>query len=67
MDERVMLMWIEENLKPYLGTMPNSIVPIIFLDSNCCHMMGSVVHIVEELDCEVMHIPVSESLLVRGC
>ena len=57
MDELVMLIWIDIILKPYLLTAPENIVPIIFLDSYRCHMMGSVVRTIEELGCEVMHIP----------
>ncbi len=57
MDERVMLRWIEVVLKPYIETSPQDVVPIIFLDSYRCHMMGSVVQAIEELGCEVMHIP----------
>jgi hypothetical protein len=43
MDESVMLQWINVVLKPYISTAPDNAVPIIFLDSYRCHMMGSVV------------------------
>ena len=38
MDERVMLMWVEMVLKPYVDTAPENVVPLLFLDSYCCHM-----------------------------
>ena len=55
-----MLRWIASVLKPYVETSPPDVVPIIFLDSYRFHMMGAVVQAIEELGCEVMHIP-------RGC
>ena len=39
MDERVMLMWVDMVLTPYVDTAPEDVVPILFLDSYCCHMM----------------------------
>ena len=57
MDEKVMLMWVEKILKPYVMTAPDGIVPILFLDSYRCHMMASVVEAVQELGVEVEHIP----------
>ena len=60
MDERVMLMWVEMVLKPYVDTAPEYVVPILFLDSYRCHMMNSVVHAIQNLGVQVEHIP-------RGC
>ena len=58
MDEKVMLMWVEKILKPYVMTAPDGIVLILFLDSYWCHMMASVVKAVQELvGDEVEHIP----------
>ncbi len=57
MDERVMLLWIEKVLKPYVLDAPGHIVPIAFLDSYRCHMMESVVGKIQELGVEVEHIP----------
>ncbi len=57
MDERCMLAWIEKILRPYVETAPENIIPIIFLDSYRCHMMGSVVRAIEALGCEVQIIP----------
>ena len=31
MDERVMLMWVDMVLKPYVDTAPEDVVPILFL------------------------------------
>ena len=57
MDERVMLMWINMVLKQYVGTAPQNVVPLLFLDSYCCHMMNSVVNVIQDLGVEVEHIP----------
>ena len=57
MDEKVMLMWVEKVLKPYVLEAPDRIVPILFLDSHRCHMMASVVGKIQELGVEVEHIP----------
>ena len=43
MDEKVMLMWMQKVLKPYILTAPEHDVPILFLDSYRCHMMALVV------------------------
>jgi hypothetical protein len=57
MNERVMFRWIDVVLKLYVGTSLSDVVPIIILASYCCHMMGSVVQAIEELGCDVVHIP----------
>ena len=57
MDERVMLMWVEMVLKPYVDTALDNMVPILFLDSYHCHMMNSVVNAIQYLGVEVKHIP----------
>ena len=49
MDERVMLMWVDMVLKPYVDTAPEDVVPILFLDSYHCHMMNSVVNAIQDL------------------
>jgi hypothetical protein len=49
MDERVILMWLESVLQPYVSKAPEHIVPILFLDSYRCHMMSSVVNKIHEL------------------
>ena len=33
MDVRVMLMWVDMVLKPYVDTAPENMVPLLFLDS----------------------------------
>ena len=53
MDERVMLMWVDMVLKPYVDTAPDDMVPILFLESYCCHMMNSVVNAIQDLGVEV--------------
>lgn len=57
MDERCMLLWVEKVLKPYVELAPRGIVPILFLDSYRCHMMTSVVEVIQDLGVEVEHIP----------
>jgi hypothetical protein len=57
MDERVMLIWVDKILEPYVKTAPEGVRPILFLDSYRCHMMASVVHRVQDLGVEVHHIP----------
>lgn len=57
MDERVMVEWVDEVLEPYLATAPPGVVPVLFLDSYRCHMMASVVGRIQNLGCEVEHIP----------
>ncbi|KAI2495445.1 hypothetical protein MHU86_19077 [Fragilaria crotonensis] len=57
MDERVMHLWIERILKPYVDQAPPGIVPLLLLDSYRCHMMKSTVNAIEDLGVEVEHIP----------
>ena len=57
MDERVMLMWVDMVLKPYVDTAPDEVVPVLFLDSYRCHMMNSVVNAIQDLGVQVEHIP----------
>ncbi len=51
-----MLQWVDKVLSPYINIWPVHVVPVLLLDSYCCHMMGSVVKI-NELGVEVLHIP----------
>ena len=55
--KEVMLMWVEQVLGPYVSTAPDDVVPILFLDSYCCHMMASVVTRIQDLGVEVKNIP----------
>ena len=57
MDERVMLQWVEQILKPNPLTAPDNIFLLLLLDSYRCHMMASVLVKIEELGCEIVHIP----------
>ena len=57
MDEKVMLQWVEKILKPYVDDAPDGVIPILFLDSYHCHIMGSVVMAIQNLGVEVEHIP----------
>ena len=55
MDERVMLMWINMVVKPYVDAVLENVVPLLFLDY-WCHMMNSVVNAIQALGVEVEHI-----------
>ena len=57
MDERVMLRWVEDVLMPYVALTPPGIIPVILLDSYRCHITASVVNMIQDLGCEVVHIP----------
>jgi hypothetical protein len=59
MDERCMLIWVEQILSPYLvvNPPPPGIQPVILLDAYPCHMMASVVNKISDLGIEVIHIP----------
>jgi hypothetical protein len=57
MDEKVMHLWIDKMLKPFIDQAPPGIVPLLLLDSYRCHMMKSTVNAIEDLGVEVKHIP----------
>ncbi len=57
MDEAVMIVWVDDVLKPYVANAPDYIIPLLILDSYRCHMMASVVTRIQELGIEVKHIP----------
>ena len=57
MGEKVMLQWVEKILKPYVDDALDGVVPLLFLDSYHCHIMGSVVTAIQNLGVEVEHIP----------
>jgi hypothetical protein len=57
MDEEAMIVWVDQVLCPYIETAPAGILPILFLDSYRCHMMASVVDMIQHLGVEVKHIP----------
>ena len=57
MDERVMLHWVDEVIKPYMVTAPEDVVPVLLLDSYQCHIMALVVNKITKLGVEVIHIP----------
>ena len=49
MDKRVMLMWVNMVLKPYVDTAPENVVLLLFLDSHHCHMINSVVNAIQDI------------------
>jgi len=52
MDEDVMIAWVNDVLAPYVATAPDHVVPILILDMYQCHMMSSVVQMIQELGVE---------------
>ena len=56
MDKTVMIAWVEEVLEPYVPTALDHIIPILILDMYQCHMMASVVQMIQELGVEVKHV-----------
>lgn len=57
MDEPLMKVWVNKVLKPFVETAPPGIEPVLFLDSYRCHMMASVVSLIEDMGVQVEHIP----------
>ncbi len=57
MDEQVMIEWVNKVLAPYVATAPDHVVLILILDMYRCHMMASVVQMIQELGVKVQHIP----------
>jgi hypothetical protein len=57
MGEHVMMFWVENILKPYIESIPEHIIPILFLDSYRSHIMRSIINVIHELSCKVQHIP----------
>lgn len=51
-DERVMLYWVDNVLKPYVETAPVGVVPFLLLDKYKCHYQGSVSKAIEDLGVE---------------
>ena len=57
MDERVMQLWVRLVLKPYVEEAPPGVQSLILLDSYCCHMMASVVNVINDLGVQIETIP----------
>ena len=57
MDKHVMMLCIDQILEPYLATAPPHVQPILLFDLYKCHMMASVVSRIDQLGCQVEHIP----------
>ena len=57
MDKRVMVFWVVKVLKPYVESALEHVIPIIFLLSYRCHIMGLVVNAIQSMGCKVQHIP----------
>ena len=47
MDKEVMIAWVNKVLAPFVTTAPDHIVPVLILDMYQCHMMASVVQIIQ--------------------
>ena len=57
MDEACMLQWVNDILKPHVETAPLGVIPVLLFDSYMCHMMGSIVEAINNLEVQVEHIP----------
>lgn len=57
MDEECMIEWIDKVIKPWAESAPDGIVPMLLLDSYRCHLMSSVVHAIQDIGVEVVHVP----------
>ena len=57
MDERVMRVWVQRVLKPYVEEVPLHITPLLILDSYKCHTTPTVVSDIQALGCEIEIIP----------
>ena len=51
-DERIMLMWVDKVLKPYIATCPHGVIPYLLLDKYKCHSTAAVAHEIEQLGVE---------------
>ena len=57
MDERVMRVWVQRVLKPYVEEVPLHITSLLILDSYRCHTTPTVVSEIQALGCEIEIIP----------
>ncbi len=57
MDKRVMLCWVEDVLVTHIPLAFPGSIPLILLDLYQCHVMASVVNVIQDLGWEVVHIP----------
>ncbi len=48
-DKEVMIAWVNEALAPYVETSPDQVIPVLILDMYRCHMMSSLVQMIQEL------------------
>jgi hypothetical protein len=49
--------WVRLVLKPYVEEAPPGVQPLILLDSYCCHLMASVVNVINDLGVQIETIP----------
>jgi hypothetical protein len=64
-DERVMLYWVDNILKPYVEQAPPGVVPYLLLDKYKCHYQGSVANAIEDIGVEWDIIPGGCTSLVQ--
>ena len=57
MDERVMIEWVENILKPYIEMAPENVALLLVLDFYWCQMMTSMMEAIQQLGVEVKYIP----------
>ena len=57
MDQHKMIDWVEKVVKPWGLSSPEGIVPILLLDSCQCHLMSSIMDLIQQAGVEVEFIP----------
>ena len=56
MHEPIMLIWVEQILKPYIENAPVGVEPVLFLDCGC-PLLSSVINAIYNLGVYVEHLP----------
>jgi hypothetical protein len=64
-DERVMLHWVDNVLKPYVKKAPEGVIPYLLLDKYTCHYQGSVACAIEDLGVEWDILPAGCTGLIQ--
>ena len=57
MDETGCLEWVDKVVVPWANAAPQDVIPLLMLDSYKCHLLQSVVTVIQDLGVEVEHIP----------
>jgi hypothetical protein len=55
--DKAVIAWVDKVVAPYIALALDDVVPLLILNSYQCHMMASVVQMIQKLGVEVKHIP----------